>query len=125
VGLLVVSFHRLIKPVSSPLFLELHFKDHLDRQARPVPSDHRARRVPRDLRVYRGVLARGESPVILALLARRDLLGLLVPAGSAALKDSMGHRALRGTREHLAQKVPRDFLGYTISVFVSIRLISQ
>lgn len=120
-----VFVHRLIKPVSFPLIRELHFKDHPDRQARPVPSDYRARRVPRDLEVYREVQARGEPAVILVLLVRRDLPGLLVPAGCEALKDSMDHRAPRGTREHLAQKVPRDLLGYMISAFVSIGLIRQ
>lgn len=106
-----VFFQRLIKAVSYPLILELHFKDHPDRPARLVPSDYKARQVPSDLEVYRAVKAHGEPPVILVLLVRRDLPGLLVPAGSAALKDSMDHRDPRGTQEHQAQKVPRGLLG--------------
>lgn len=120
-----VFFHRLIKAVSYPLILELHFKDHPDRPAHPVPSDYRASQVPRDLEVYREVKARGEPLVILVLLVRRDLLGLLVPAGFEALKDSMDRRAPRGTRVHLAHKVPRDPLVYMISASVSIGLIRQ
>ena len=117
-----VSFHRLIKAVSYPLILELHFKDHPTQLA---PSDYRARQVPRDLEVYREVKVRREQPVILVLLVRRDHPGLLVPAGSEALKDSMDHRAQRGIREHLARKVPRDLLGYMILAFASIGLIRQ
>jgi len=110
----VFFFHRLIKPVSFLPILALHFKDHPDRQARLVPSDYKVRRVPRDLEDCQDVQALREPPAILVLKVRRDLLGLLVPAGSEAPKDSTDHRALRETREHPAQKVLRAPLGYMI-----------
>lgn len=99
-----------MKLASYRVILELRFRDPRVHEARLVPWDYRAHQVPRGLRVPKDVQALRAQKVSLALLVSEDIPVLKVPGDSKVPKDSMDRKALKGTREHPAQKVPRALL---------------